>query len=175
MRIPMTTVDSPESPDISPDGKLGRVCGRARRHQRHLHDQPRDQGNRQSHQGSSSPTTAPTWAPDGKSIVFLKRVSGNEKLFRLDLASGKSTQLTFGTHDEGGAQFLDADTLVFTSTATDPAKPIDPDVAKNGTVHNIWTLNLKTGELLQYTDALAGNFSPVVLREGIGARRASRS
>ena len=49
-------------------------------------------------------------------------MSGNEKLFRLDLASGKSTQLTFGTHDEGGAQFLDADTLVFTSTATDPAK-----------------------------------------------------
>ena len=87
-------------------------------------------------------------------------MSGNEKLFRLDLASGKSTQLTFGTHDEGGAQFIDADTLVFTSTATDPAKPIDPDVAKNGTVHNVWTLSLKTGELQQYTDALAGNFSP---------------
>ena len=106
---------------------------------------------------------APTWAPDGKSIVYLKRVSGNEKLFRLDLATGKSTQLTFGTHDEGGAQFLDADTLVFTSTATDPAKPIDPEVAKNGAIHNVWTLNLKNGELQQYTDALAGNFSPVVL------------
>ncbi len=164
----MTTVDSPESPDISPDGKLVAFSAAARA---------------SSTTSSRSISTtkeivnltkdefadyAPTWAPDGKSIVFLKRVSGNEKLFRLDLASGKATQLTFGTHDEGGAQFLDADTLVFTSTATDPAKPIDPDVAKNGTIHNVWTLNLKTGELQQYTDALAGNFSPVVLRDGIG-------
>jgi hypothetical protein len=55
---------------------------------------------------------------------------------------------------------------VFTSTATDPAKPIDPEVARNGNIHNIWTLNLKTGQLQQYTDALAGNYSPVVLNEG---------
>ena len=35
-------------------------------------------------------------------------------------------QLTFGTHDEGGAQFWDADTLIFPSTAVNPAEPIDP-------------------------------------------------
>ena len=67
---------------------------------------------------------APTWAPDGKSIVYIARVSGNDKLFRLDLATGKKTQLTFGTHDDGGAQFMDADTLVFPSTAVDP-EPAD--------------------------------------------------
>ncbi len=44
----------------------------------------------------------PTWSPDGKSIVYMARVSGNEKLFRLDLATGKKTQLTFGTHDDSG-------------------------------------------------------------------------
>ena len=48
---------------------------------------------------------APTWTPDGKAIIYLARVSGNDKLFRLDLASGTKTQLTFGTHDDGGAQF----------------------------------------------------------------------
>ena len=53
---------------------------------------------------------SPTWTPDGKSIVYLARVSQNDKLFRIDLASEKKTQLTFGTHDDGGAQFLDADT-----------------------------------------------------------------
>ena len=83
---------------------------------------------------------APTCSPDGKSIVYLARVSGNDKLFRLDLATGKKTQLTFGTHDDGGAQFIDADTIVFPSTAMDPNQPIDPEVARNGNIYNIWTL-----------------------------------
>ena len=61
------------------------------------------------------------------------------------------------------------DTLVFPSTATDPAQPIDPDVARNGQIYNIWTLNLKNGEL-QYTDAVGGNLYTVVL-EGRATRR----
>ena len=77
-------------------------------------------------------------------------------------APGKKTQLTFGTHDDGAAQFLDADTIVFPSTAVDPNQPIDPEVARNGNIYNIWTLNLKNGELKQYTDALGGNVSPIV-------------
>jgi hypothetical protein len=39
-------------------------------------------------------------------------------------------------------------------------------VAKNGNIYNIWTLDLKNGELRQYTDAVGGNWSPVVLSEG---------
>jgi hypothetical protein len=165
VRIPMNDVDAPESPDFSPDGKV--VAFSASRgviadiftvnlDTREVVNLTKD----------DFADYAPTWSPDGRFIVYLKRVSGNEKLFRLDLASGKSTQLTFGAHDESGAQFVDADTLVFTSTATDPAKPIDPEVAKNGNIHNVWTLSLKNGQLQQYTDALAGNYSPVVLREG---------
>ncbi len=42
---------------------------------------------------------------------------------------GKKTQLTFGTHDEAAASFIDAKTLVFASTAIDPAKPVSPDDA----------------------------------------------
>ena len=169
-RIPMTTVDSPESPDISPDGKVIAFAA-ARGVVNDIFTVNLATREVVNLTNDDFADYAPTWAPDGKSIVFLKRVSGNEKLFRLDLASGKATQLTFGTHDEGGAQFLDDDTMLFTSTATDPAKAIDPDVAKNGIVHNLWTLSLKTGELLQYTDALAGNFSPVVLRDGSATPR----
>ena len=55
---------------------------------------------------------------------------------------------------------------MFSSTATDPAEPLEPEVAKNGNIYNIWTLDLKTGELQQYTDALGGNLSPVVLNDG---------
>ena len=108
----------------------------------------------------------PTWSPDGRFIVYMARISGNEKLFRLDVDSGKKTQLTFGTHDDAAAQFLDADTLVFPSTATNPSQPIDPDVARNGNIYNIWTLSLKTGELRQFTDTIGGNTSAVVLPRG---------
>ena len=52
--------------------------------------------------------SAPTWAPDGRSIVYNARISGNEKLFQVDVATGQKTQLTFGTHDDAAAQFLDA-------------------------------------------------------------------
>jgi hypothetical protein len=169
-RIPMMTVDSPESPDISPDGKLVAFSA-ARGVISDIYTVNLATREVVNLTNDELADYAPTWSPDGRSIVYLKRVSGNEKLFRFDLDTGQSRQLTFGTHDEGGAQFLNADTLLFTSTATDPAKAIDPDVAKNGTIHNIWTLNLKTGELLQYTDALAGNFSPVVLRDGSAAER----
>jgi hypothetical protein len=95
----------------------------------------------------------------------MARVSGNEKLFRLDLATRKRTQLTFGTHDDAAARFIDQDTIVFPSTATDPTITVDPDVAKNGATYNLWTLNLKTGELRQYTDSIGGTMSPVVLKQ----------
>ena len=90
---------------------------------------------------------APSYSPDGKFLVYTARVSGNEKLFRLDLDTKKKTQITFGTQDETGAQFIDDHTLVFASTATDPTVPLEPEVARNGNILNIWTLGLKNGEL----------------------------
>ncbi len=169
VRIPLLTVDAPESPDFSPDGKL--IAFSAMRNStadiftvdletKEIVNLSKDE----------IADYAPTWAPDGKSMVYLSRVSGNEKLFRMNPDGTNKTQLTFGTHDEGGAQFLDADTLVFPSTAVNPAEPIDPEVSKNGQIYNIWTLNLKNGELKQYTDALGGNVSPVVLRDGANNR-----
>jgi hypothetical protein len=169
-RIEMRTLDEPESPDYSPDGK--KVVFAALQNgtgdifvvdlaSREITNLTKD----------NFADSAPTWAPDGQSIVYIARISGNEKLFRLDLASGRKTQLTFGTHDDGAAHFLDENTLVFASTATDPSQPIDPDVARNGKIYNTWTLSLKTGELKQYSDAVAGNLYNVVLRDGGGPPR----
>ncbi len=158
-------IDEPESPRFSPDGKSIAVSGRknsvgdifliniATGQIENLTNDPFDD-------------YAPVFSPDGKSIVCVSRISGNEKIFRLDLATRKKTQLTFGTHDDGGAQFVDADTVLFPSTALDPNKTVEPEVARNGNIYNLWTLNLKNGELRQYTDALGGNFSPVVVRDG---------
>src|SRR4029077_17998334 len=91
----------------------------------------------------------PTYSPDGKYIIYAARISGNQKLFRLDLDTKKKTQITFGTQDETAAQFLHNHTLAVSSTGTDPAKPLAPEVAKNGNIYNIWTLDLQNGRLQQ--------------------------
>src|SRR4051795_11660997 len=98
-RIELKTVDMPESPDINPDGKqiafsalsgaIGDIfildveTGQ-------LHNLTNDQFG----------DYAPTWAPDGRSILYLSRVSGNDKLFRYDIGKSAKTQVTFGTHDD---------------------------------------------------------------------------
>jgi hypothetical protein len=168
-RIELKTVDMPESPDISPDGKEVAFSGLAgatgdifivNLDSREVRNVTKD----------AFGDYAPTWTPDGKALIYLARVSGNDKLFRLDLASGQKTQITFGTHDDGGAQFVDDDTIVFPSTAVDPNQPLEPEVARNGNIYNIWTLNLKTKELRQFTDTLTANTSPVILRDTKPAR-----
>ncbi len=166
-RIEMRMVDDPESPDISPEGR--RVAFAAL--QNGLGDifvidlATKEVTNVTKDEFADS---APTWSPDGRSIIYVARVSQNEKLFRVDLETGRKTQLTFGTHDDGAAKFRDADTIVFASPATDPTKPIDPDIARNGNIYNVWTLGLKTGELRQYTDAVGGNLYTVVINESGG-------
>jgi WD40-like Beta Propeller Repeat len=163
-RFELKTVDAPESPDISPDGREIAFAG-MRSGVHDLFAINVESGEIRNLTNDEFGDYAPTYAPDGKTLVYIARVSGNDKLFKLDLASAKKTQITFGTHDDGGAQFVDADTIVFPSTATDPNQPIDPEVARNGNIYNIWTLSLKTGELKQYTDTLTGNVSPIVLRD----------
>ena len=164
-RVELRDVDDPESPDISPDGtKVAFAALQGGVGDIFIVDlQSREVTNVTKDAFADS---GPTWSPDGRSIVYVARISGNEKLFRLDVATGQKTQLTFGTHDDSSAQFLDADTLAFSSTATDPNQPIEPALARNGSIYNIWTLSLKTGELRQYTDALGGNTSVAVLRAG---------
>ena len=164
-RIPLRSVDEPESPNFSPDGKtiafaalrggVGDIftVDLATKQVTNLTD-------------DAFADYGPVYSPDGTFIVYNARVSGNQKLFRFDLDTKKKTQLTFGTQDETAASFIDVNTLTFASTATDPAVPLEPEVAKNGNIYNIWTLDLKNGELRQYTDAVGGNWSPVVLSEG---------
>src|SRR6476619_5398482 len=167
-RLELKNVDGPESPDFSPDGR--EVAFSALRDAiADIFIINLDTGQIRNVTNDAFGDYAPTFAPDGKSIIYLARVSGNDKLFRVDLDTGKKTQVTFGTHDDGGAQFIDANTIVFPSTAVDPNQPIEPEVARNGNIYNIWTLTCdkegKPGELKQYTDTLTGNVSPIVLRD----------
>jgi len=168
-RVELKSVDGPESPDMSPNGREVAFAA-LRGAVADIFIVNLDTKEVRNVTNDAFGDYAPTYSPDGKFLLCLKRVSGNDKLFRIDLDSGKSTQITFGTHDDGGAQFIDSDTIVFPSTAVDPNQPIDPEVARNGNIYNIWTLNLKSGELKQYTDTLTGNVSPIVLRDAKPAK-----
>jgi hypothetical protein len=155
-------VDDPESPAIHPNGKLVAFSA-LRGAVGDIFTVNLDTLEVTNITSDSFADYGPTFSPDGKYLVYIARISGNEKLFRVDLETKAKTQLTFGTHDDSAAKFLDADTLVFSSTAVSPTEPIEPEVARNGNIYNIWTLNLKNGELRQYTDAVGGNLSPVAL------------
>jgi len=156
-------VDDPESPTIHPNGRLVAFSAlRGAVGDIYMVDLETEEVTNLTDDAFAD--YGPTFSPDGKFLVYVARISGNEKLFRLDLETRQKTQLTFGTHDDSTAKFLDADTLVFSSTALSPTEPVEPEVARNGNIYNIWTLSLRTGELRQYTDAVGGNLSPVPLR-----------
>jgi Tol biopolymer transport system component len=169
-RIDMRTVDDPESPDISPDGRrIAFAALQGGTGDIFIVDLVTEEVTNVTKDRFAD--SAPTWSPDGSYLLYLARISGYEKLFKFDLKTGQKTQVTFGTHDDGAAQFVDADTIVFASTAMDPSQPVDPDVARNGNIYNIWTLSLKTGELRQYTDAVGGNLLALVMRDGLNNTR----
>jgi WD40 repeat protein len=163
-RIPMKTVDEPESPTFSLDGRNMAVSA-MRGGIRDIYTVNLDSREVVNLTNDDFFDYAPVFSPDGKFIVYNARVSGNQKLFRLEIDTKKKTQITFGTNDETGAQFYDDHTLVFGSTATDPSVPLDPEVARNGNIFNIWTLDLRTNDLRQYTDTLGGTLSPVALTD----------
>ena len=164
-RIDLDTVDEPESPDFSPDGTTV-VFSALSAGVGDIFELDLATEEITNLTNDEFADYAPLYAPDGSAILHLARVSGNNKYFRINRADGARTQLTFGTHDDAGGQFIDERTLVFSSTAVDPAQPIDPEVARDGEIFNIWTLDLENGELRQYTDTATGNVNPIVVRGG---------
>ena len=160
--IDLDTVDAPESPDVSPDGRTV-VFSALQSAVGDIYLLDLDTQELTNLTEDEFADYAPTFSPDGSYLVYLARISGNNKLFKLDLETRAKTQLTFGTFSEAAVQFVDDHTLVFSSTATDPLLPVDQDVAANGEIFNIWTLDLNNGELRQFTDTATGNVSAIVL------------
>ena len=162
-RIDLDTVDEPESPDFSPDGTRV-VFSALRRAVGDIFEVDLETEVVTNLTDDEYSDFAPLYSTDGNTILHIARVSGNNKWFRLDPSDGTREQLTFGTHDDAGGQVIDDRTLVFASTAVDPAQPLDPDVARDGEIFNIWTLDLETGEFLQHTDTATGNVNPIVIQ-----------
>jgi hypothetical protein len=166
-KFDLKQVDSPESPAFSPDGQTI-IFSAISAGTTDIYALDFATGALKNLTQDAMAQYAPTYAPDAKRIVYTERVGGTDKLFQMDLATGNRKQLTFGGHDDTAAKFYDDHTLVFTSTAVDPAVTISPEIARNGNIPNVWTLDLTTGTLRQWTDTLTGNVSPVVLHRTDG-------
>ncbi len=103
---------------------------------------------------------APVYSPDGKSLVFVSSVGkGFNKIFRLDFGRpGERFQLTTGDSNENDPVFSpDGKRLYFTS---------DRDGAEN-----IYSLDLATGDLRQFTNVVTGASMPTLLASKDGKER----
>jgi WD40-like Beta Propeller Repeat len=95
----------------------------------------------------------PQVSPDGTTVVYTRRVSGHDKIFSFPLANpSRKTQLSFGPHDDLTPTFsTDGKRLYYSSDEDDD-------------IPNVRSLDLETGVIQQYTDALGGNMAPAVLK-----------
>ena len=128
---------------------------------------------------------SPTFSPDGRSLV-LSSVLGNgySKLFRIDLDNPRERfQITSGEWNDKDAVYSPTGRrLYFTSDRLEEPRPVqqplDDELGEPGDVEmtsqgadNIWGLDLGTGELHKYTNAVTGCFQPTVLALGDGRER----
>ena len=126
---------------------------------------------------------APVFSPDGKWLVYSSVVNGYAKLFKLNLANPTERyQITTGEWNDIDAWFSPDGKRIFFSSDKQTGRNIEqaaeilenaedkakrqgdtpkPDLT-NFAAYNIYSLNLESGDLLQYTDVVGGCFTPVV-------------
>jgi Tol biopolymer transport system component len=97
---------------------------------------------------------APVFSPDGRTVAYVSSIgNGFAKIFRSALDNpGARFPVTTGDSNENDPVYSpDGKRIYFTSDMKGP--------------EDIFSLDLATGELRQYTDVVTGAFMPTVLRE----------
>jgi hypothetical protein len=95
----------------------------------------------------------PQVSPDGKLVVYGRRISGATKLYAFPLDDpAKKTQLSFGTYDDVTAAFSHDGGQIFYASNED------------GEIFNLRSLDLKTGAIRQFTDSVGGVMAPFPLK-----------
>ena len=89
---------------------------------------------------------------DGELVTYQRRISGNEKIYVFPLKDpSRKVQLTFGAFDDATPTFSqDGSRIYYVSN-------------EENEIYNLRSLDMKTGAIRQFTDALGGVLAPAVL------------
>ena len=176
VRVPMKSVDEPESPSFSPDGRTHRVLGAARRDRATSTPVDLDDaGSRQPHDRRFLRLRADLLARRHATSSTTRASAATRSCSGSTSTRRRRRRSPSAPHDEAARS---------SSTTTRWCSRRRPSTRRcrssrrwprNGNIYNVWTLDLNTGELRQFTDALGGNTSPVVLREGNDPARSRSS
>ena len=146
-------LDQAASPALSPDGKMVLITGL-------VNGQPDlfiidvDSETRKNLTNNILYEKTPQWSPDGKWIYYTSRIRSRDQIMRMSSSNpNQIEQLTFSQYDST-SPFYDARTNSIYYSAD-----------KNG-VYNLYRLDMNTGDKVQYTDVIGGNFSPILVRDG---------
>ncbi|MBL8115319.1 MAG: PD40 domain-containing protein [Acidobacteria bacterium] len=146
-RIPVSP-DIPLSPSFSPDGKQIVFSG-VEQNSRDLFLLDLATRATRNITNDDAYDRGPVFSQDGKYIYYEKILNGSSKIVRVALADlSKTEQITWGEgNDQDPALSPDGKRLYFTSS-------------RNGGIFNIFSQDLTTGDLVQYTDVIGAALGP---------------
>ena len=178
--VPMD-IEQELSPAYSPDGKRIAFAGIVK-NQCDIYVYELDSGAVTNVTNDRFFDGAPVFSPDGKWLIYSSTVDEYAKLFRLNLSNPKERfQLTTGHWNDSDAWFSPDGKRIFFSSDKQTGRNVieaaeiletnEKEAKRGGTAppdptnfaaYNIYSLDLETGDLLQYTDVIGGCFTPVV-------------
>jgi hypothetical protein len=153
-------LDLPQSPCLSPDGRHA-LFSAIRNGSADIYQIDLETREIVNLTNDAFRDTDPQLSPDGSLVVYSRRVGGHYKLMILPLANPRQkTQLTFGVHDDQAPIFaLDGKRIYYASN-------------DEGDISNVRSLDLRTGVIHQYTDAIGGAMAPALLKDREGEKLA---
>jgi len=153
-------VDEAQSPMFSPDGKKV-VFAANKEGQVDIFEYEIESGTLTNITKDAFYDSNPSWSSDGTQILYNRRINAYEKIFLLDYADPEQkTQVTFGETSDIQPSFSRDGKRIYYSSDGGEHK-----------VFNIYSLDLETGEIRQYTDVISGHFSPQEMAADGGLQR----
>ena len=132
---------SPSRRTSRPTDGMRALRGAARRHRRHLHGRSRDAARSPTSPTTTSPTTRRSTRPTASSSSTSRASAATQKLFRLDLAARQEDAAHLRHARRGGGAVPRRPTPSFSRRRRPiPRRRSTPEVARNGNIFNIWTL-----------------------------------
>jgi Tol biopolymer transport system component len=140
-------IDMAGSPALSPDGKTVLITGLVNG-QPDLFEIDVDRESIKNLTNNILYEKTPVWSPDGKWIFYTSRIRSRDQILKMEVANPTHIeQLTFSEYDSVSPYYDQKTNSLYYSAD------------KNG-VFNLYRLDLNTGDKIQYTDVIGGNFSP---------------